>query len=410
MKTSVQNQMSYAVQSWLTSEASRRSISSHQTEFLNQLMAEGFPTTKHEEYRFTPVTRALENLAAAEKQASDAAKSSSSIPEIPGSQARIIVTHDKIILPAEFPAGISVLITENKPFSRSKDAFALLNQSLSNRTLEIGSDSHEDRVIHLHHATDHRFCTPAISVRVNAGAQLTLIETYAHPGRASFVTHVLDASVEACAKFTWYSLQDFEGETSFVSNVRIVVQNDAEATGFVVTSGGAVVRNNPVFEVAGAGAVANLFGLSLLNGRTLADHHTVVDHQVANASSNELYKSIMAGHSRGVFNGKIFVRPDAQKTNAFQSNRNILLSENATVNTKPQLEIWADDVKCSHGCTSGQLDEEALFYLRSRGIDRPAATALLLEAFAGEVVDKLPHEQIRNMIRTHVIAKLALLA
>ncbi len=121
-----------------------------------------------------------------------------------------------------------------------------------------------------------------------------------------------------------------------------------------------------------------MYGLYMLNGKTHVDNHTNVDHKKPNSESNELYKGILTDQSRGVFNGKIFVRKDAQKTNAFQQNNNILLSEDAILNTKPQLEIWADDVKCSHGCTTGQLDEEALFYLRARGIGKESAKSLLL--------------------------------
>lgn len=139
-----------------------------------------------------------------------------------------------------------------------------------------------------------------------------------------------------------------------------------------------------------------MFGIFLLNGKTHVDNHTNVDHTIPHAESHELYKGILADQSRGVFNGKIFVRQDAQKTNAFQQNNNILLSEDAIINTKPQLEIWADDVKCSHGCTVGQLDEEALFYLQARGIDKMQAKGLLLYAFAGEVLEKIQEESFRN--------------
>ena len=181
----------------------------------------------------------------------------------------------------------------------------------------------------------------------------------------------------------------------------------ATVNSFALTTEGTLVRNNPVYEINGPGAVANLYGLYLLDGKTLADNHTVVDHRTPDANSNELYKGVMAGQSRGVFNGKIFVRQDAQKTNAFQSNRNILLSDAAIVNTKPQLEIWADDVKCSHGCTSGQLDEEALFYLRSRGIDKFSAQAMLLDAFAGDVLQHIPHESIQDIFRQEALRKIA---
>ena len=148
----------------------------------------------------------------------------------------------------------------------------------------------------------------------------------------------------------------------------------------------------------GEGIESHMYGLYLLGKDTLADNHTVADHRKPNSFSNELYKGVMDGSSRGVFNGKIYVRPDAQKTNAFQANRNILLTDKATVNTKPQLEIWADDVKCSHGCTSGQLDEEALFYLQTRGINKETAQAMMLYAFAGEVMDAVKDPVIKTYL------------
>jgi Fe-S cluster assembly protein SufD len=143
---------------------------------------------------------------------------------------------------------------------------------------------------------------------------------------------------------------------------------------------------------------ADLHGLYFLRGHTHVDNHTIVDNVKPHSLSNELYKGIIDDNATAVFNGKIFVQKDAQKTNAFQSNKNILLSENATVNTKPQLEIFADDVKCSHGCTIGQLDDEALFYLRSRGISEKAAESLLVHAFAIDVLNHIKSEPIRNYV------------
>src|SRR5690606_4490669 len=137
------------------------------------------------------------------------------------------------------------------------------------------------------------------------------------------------------------------------------------------------------------------------------DNHNIVDHTIPHAESNELYKGILADQSRGVFNGKIFVRQDAQKTNAFQSNRNILLSNDASVNTKPQLEIWADDVKCSHGCTIGQMDEEQLFYLRARGLSYESARAMLLHAFAADVIQTIKIEGIRSLLEDLIIERLS---
>ena len=143
---------------------------------------------------------------------------------------------------------------------------------------------------------------------------------------------------------------------------------------------------------------ANLYGLYFLKGNTHVDNHTIVDNAKPHLLSNELYKGIIDDDATAVFNGKIFVQPDAQKINAFQSNKNILLSDNATVNTKPQLEIFADDVKCSHGCTVGQLDEEGLFYLRSRGISEKAAKSLLVHAFAIDILEHIRPEAIRQYV------------
>ena len=174
--------------------------------------------------------------------------------------------------------------------------------------------------------------------------------------------------------------------------------NHSRVNTFTFTLNGKLVRNNLQLALDGEGIESHMFGLYLLENDTLADNHTVVDHKKANSFSNELYKGVMDGNSKGVFNGKIYVRPNAQKTNAFQANRNILLTDKATINTKPQLEIWADDVKCSHGCTTGQLDEEAMFYLQTRGINKETARAMMLYAFAGEILDHVNHPELKDYL------------
>jgi Fe-S cluster assembly protein SufD len=191
-----------------------------------------------------------------------------------------------------------------------------------------------------------------------------------------------------------------------VSNLVTDIQKDSQFTSTQITLSGDMVRNNMTLNLLGSNSVGNMYGIYLLNGKTHVDNHTNVDHTIPHAESNELYKGILADQSRGVFNGKIFVRQIAQKTNAFQQNNNILLSEDAIINTKPQLEIWADDVKCSHGCTVGQLDEEALFYLQARGIDKITARGLLLYAFAGEVLDKIEVESLQKFIINQIQERL----
>jgi Fe-S cluster assembly protein SufD len=147
---------------------------------------------------------------------------------------------------------------------------------------------------------------------------------------------------------------------------------------------------------------SHLYGLYFISKDDHIDNHTTVDHRKPHCYSNEYYKGIIDENGTGTFNGKIYVRPNAQKTNAFQSNKNLVLTDTATINTKPQLEIWADDVKCSHGATTGQIDEEQMFYLRSRGLDKESATALLLHAFAFDIIDKVELEHLRKYIGSKI--------
>ncbi|MEP4136102.1 MAG: SufD family Fe-S cluster assembly protein, partial [Cyclobacteriaceae bacterium] len=159
-------------------------------------------------------------------------------------------------------------------------------------------------------------------------------------------------------------------------------------------------------DIDGENCEGHMNGLYLISGSTHVDNNTTVDHKQPNSFSNELYKGVIDEKARGVFNGKIYVRPDAQKTNAFQSNNNIIMADTATVNSKPQLEIWADDVKCSHGCTTGQLDEDAIFYLRARGISKTRAKALMLNAFAVETLEEIKQDLVKEEIENIILNKL----
>jgi Fe-S cluster assembly protein SufD len=201
--------------------------------------------------------------------------------------------------------------------------------------------------------------------------------------------------VDENAGLNFYSIQNDSGNRHQYGYTHIHQANASRANTFTFMLDGKLIRNTLQLSLDGEGIESHMIGLYLITGDTLADNHTVVDHRKPNSYSNEIYKGIMDGDSKGIFNGKIYVRPQAQKTNAFQANRNILLSDKATVNTKPQLEIWADDVKCSHGCTTGQLDEEALFYIRTRGIPKETARAMMLYAFALEVLNNVKHPELK---------------
>jgi Fe-S cluster assembly protein SufD len=191
-----------------------------------------------------------------------------------------------------------------------------------------------------------------------------------------------------------------------VSQIEMAQEQDSTISNYTVTLGNGFTRNNTNYRVNGENCETNLYGLYLTDGKQFADNHTIVDHKVPRCESNELYKGIVDDRSVSVFNGKVFVRPHAQQTNAYQSNRNILLDDKATVNAKPQLEIWADDVKCSHGATSGQLDENQLFYMRARGIDYETAQSLLVYAFAAEVIAYVDIEEVKDYFNNLVANKL----
>ena len=218
--------------------------------------------------------------------------------------------------------------------------------------------------------------------------------------------YVQEIWVSKNAHLTLIKDQDLQQSITHVDHTFIFQQESSLVDAFTFSINAAYLRNNLHFYIDGPQVVSNLYGLYIPGEDQLMDTHSVVDHRMPHSESNELYKGVLMGNATGVFNGKIFVRPDAQKTNAFQSCKNVLASDRATMNTKPQLEIWADDVKCSHGTTTGQLSDEALFYLRSRGISKATAQTLLLLAFVQQVIDKLDHVEIRAELSEKIVNKI----
>jgi Fe-S cluster assembly protein SufD len=199
-----------------------------------------------------------------------------------------------------------------------------------------------------------------------------------------------------------------ESEAAFhVATLQVQQGRSSNFTSHSISVGGALVRNDIRVVLDGPGGEATLNGLYIVNGRQHVDHHTVIDHAKPHCNSHELYKGILDGHATAVFNGKIYVRPDAQKTDAKQTNQNLLLSRDAVIDTKPQLEIFADDVRCTHGATVGRLDEDALFYLRSRGIGLAEARSLLTYAFASDVLARIKVEPLRTQLEELLFARLS---
>lgn len=245
---------------------------------------------------------------------------------------------------------------------------------------------------------------PRILVVLGSQAEATLIiEQKADALAQTLINTVEEMVLGSAARLEVIRVQHAGTTNSFITHTEIHQERDSYANTITVTGNGQLFRNNLHFRLNGSNIESHMSGLYLASGKTVIDNHTLADHLMPNSHSNELYKGIVSGNANAIFNGKIFVRQDAQKTNAYQSNKNILLSDSAQVNTKPQLEIYADDVKCSHGCTVGSLDEEPLFYLRSRGLDPTQARSLLLEAFALDVLAGITNETIHAEI-TEVVA------
>lgn len=240
---------------------------------------------------------------------------------------------------------------------------------------------------------------PRHFIVANRMSQLSVVATYHSLGEGkNFNNGVTEIFVGQNAKVNFDKLQYENGNSFHIATDQVYQERDSNFTINTMTLNGGLVRNNLNIIVNGENCETNLNGLYMLKDAQHIDNHTMVDHKVPHCESNELYKGIIDGKATAVFNGKVFVRQAAQKTNAFQSNANILLSDDATINSKPELEIYADDVKCSHGSTTGQFDEEAVFYLRARGLSEKSARQLLVSAFAGEVLEHIEIEAVEKAI------------
>jgi Fe-S cluster assembly protein SufD len=384
----------------------------------------GLPTSKSEEYRFTPITKSLAKIidwSTANTPSTLMDIAPFLIQQIDASVLVFVngLYSEKLsrVIHSETEITISSLASAfkthpeltnrcfGKVLSSKADPFAALNTAFwqSGLFIHVSENKQVAKPILLLHINDANhnqvIATTRLLAVVEKNSSLSIIEKFDSVGQQSvFHTFCEEIIVQEGAQFAYCKVQNDYGSSTQVTNTVIHQSDKSKVNTFTLTLNGELVRNNFSIIIDGENCESHFHGLYLLDGGTVADNHTVVDHRKPNSFSNELYKGIMDGNSKGVFNGKIFVRPHAQKTNAFQSNRNILMTDSATINTKPQLEIWADDVKCSHGCTSGQLDEEALFYLQTRGIPHDSAKAMLLYAFALDVLATVKDEGLKTYL------------
>lgn len=396
------------------------------------LERKGLPGTKHEEYRFTPLTRAIDNIFTWKNENTSFQLNSINQFLIPGLDANILVfingqysqafstiistANEVTILPLyEAFQSKKELIAEyfDKLVSTETDSFAAMNSSFWKEGLFVHVPSNTTVstplfILHINDTNQEQVIahTRLLTI-VESGSKLSIIEKFNTIGEhAALHTFSEEIIVKENAGLEYCKIQNDTGKSYQVANTNIQQADSSRVDTFTLILSGQIIRNNFTITIAGENCESHFNGLYMVNGNTLADNHTVVDHQKPNSFSNEMYKGVLDGNSKAVFNGKIFVRPQAQKTNAFQSNRNISLSTSAAINTKPQLEIWADDVKCSHGCTIGQLDEEAVFYLQSRGIDKATAQGMMLYAFTAETLKTISNDTLKAYVDSLISERL----
>jgi Fe-S cluster assembly protein SufD len=304
--------------------------------------------------------------------------------------------HGNFVLRA--PDSVQLKMIDRFPVIGKNDPFALLSRALSHGGLELivppGIAVDELVEITLPAAKQNQLLCPALVLHIGAGSKVDFV--IRSPGQApgSLVSLISQVTVEENASVSLTKTRG--GDGAFFGHLQTRQAAGSQLQLFEATAGGELTRNDLHCVLEGEGAQVDLHGLYVISGQQHADNHTTVEHAVPNTGSRQLYKGIMDGHAVGVFNGRIVVNPGASGTDALQMNRNLLRSRGARIDTKPQLEIGNDDVRCSHGATVGRLDETAVFYLESRGLDRSQAEGLLARGFVGEVIELARNEQVRN--------------
>ncbi len=387
---------------------------------IERLAARGFPTTREEEWRFTDASAAVRSPfapaparpASAPTGGAEAAHPGAHLAFLDGRPAPdlsavaavrgVTVTTMREAL-AKSPALLEPVLGRLVP--AAEHPFAALNTAL----FEDGALVHVARGVALPDPVHLVFLSwraaepfrtlPRIAILLEDGASATVVLSFAGPaGGAMLTSAVTEVALGEGSSLRLVKVQSESVEGFHLDATAARVARGAAFSSHVVTLGAALSRTDLAVSLVGPGAECGLSGLYELRGRQHADHHTTIVHEAPNGTSRELYKGVLDGRSRAVFDGRILVRPQAQKTNALLTNKNLLLSPETLVNTKPELQIFANDVKVKHGATIGQLDRDVMFYLRSRGIPVEDARRLLIHAFASEVVDAIPVPWVREQV------------
>ena len=311
------------------------------------------------------------------------------------------------ILPEKAGSGADIDVSLVSKFRYERNGFAALNLAFGNfSTLRIAKDTSIDEPIEFNFSTKVGAAAfPHLLIIAEAGSKATIVESYASLGK-SFTNTAIQIVVEDNANLTHYRVQKESPEAFHYGVTEVSVGRGSVYNSTNINLGGGLSRHDIELKFTAEGGEAWVDGLYMLNGMQHGDTHSVIDHQVPNCTSHQNYKGVLNDKARAVFNGKVFVRENAHGTDAQQSNKNLLLSNEARVDTKPQLEIFNDDVKCSHGATVGQLEEEELFYLLTRGLPENLARNLLTYGFAEEIISKIGIEGIKADLDGSVLNRL----
>ena len=396
----------------------------------------GFPTARDEEWRFTPVAPIVRTAWRLDGQTDGRTVGVNDLAPFRFGAADwcTLVFLDGRIAPElshrpELPAGVTVetfgealqrdpgLIERSFARTATSDLtpFAALNAAFARdgAVVRIPAGVEVPDPIHFLYVSTGAAADTAVQVRtlllVERGARAQFVESYAGLGSAASFSNVVTEVVVGEGAWVEHTRIQRENEAAFHIGLTQVNQSrDSHYRSFTLAAGGAIARHDLRARLGGENVETLLYGLYLSRGEQLVDNHTAIFHDQPNCRSWEVYKGILEDKSHAVFNGKVFVQPEAQKTDAKQTNRNLLLSDGARIDTKPQLEIFADDVKCTHGATVGRIDESAFFYLQSRGIPRAEAKRVLTYAFAAEVVDEVASAPVRAALDRLVAARLGI--
>jgi Fe-S cluster assembly protein SufD len=393
---------------------------------------QGLPQRKNEEYKYSPVAALFKNELRIGSDHGAANQINAGAFQIEGLDAfRIVLINGRVF------SGMSDKITDSERFrfyalsdfsekpaaaalahfgkyaDIKSDPFTALNTAAFEDILFITVPDNTVvarpiLILNIITSQEAALISPRILVHAGKKTSVEIIEQLVSDRQnpAVVCNALSEIVVEDDAKVLFYKIQDQCTDLQLICTTQVLQKERSHFDTHTVTLSGGWVRNNLNIVPDASHCETHLNGLFILKENQHTDNHTLVDHRKPHCESNQLYRGILYGRSTGVFNGKIFVRPDAQKTNAYQSSKNMLLSDDASINTKPQLEIYADDVKCSHGSSTGQIDENALFYLRARGIGTESAKALLMVAFARDVINTLRVDALRNHIEAVIEKRL----